>query len=79
VVFDVQKLGAINDSLGRYVGDRLLEKIAVRLKQAYADSESAAYFGGGTFALMLTSIGSNADTGRMPQNVAAQLFVEPST
>jgi diguanylate cyclase (GGDEF)-like protein len=77
VVFDVQKLGAINDSLGRYVGDRLLEKIAVRLKQAYADSESAAYFGGGTFALMLTSIGNNADTGRMPQNVAAQLFVEP--
>ncbi len=28
VVFDVQKLGAINDSLGRYVGDRLLEGIA---------------------------------------------------
>jgi diguanylate cyclase (GGDEF)-like protein len=77
VVFDVQKLGAINDSLGRYVGDRLLEKIAVRLKQAYADSESAAYFGGGTFALMLTSVGNTADTGRMLQSAAAQLFVEP--
>jgi diguanylate cyclase (GGDEF)-like protein len=77
VVFDVQKLGAINDSLGRYVGDRLLEKIAVRMKQAYADSESAAYFGGGTFALMLAGIGNTADTGRMLQNAAAQLFVEP--
>ncbi len=77
VVFDVQKLGAINDSLGRYVGDRLLEKIADRLKQAYADSESAAYFGGGTFALSLTSTGNTADTGRMLQNAAAQLFVEP--
>jgi diguanylate cyclase (GGDEF)-like protein len=77
VAFDVQKLGAINDSLGRYVGDRLLEKIAFRLKQAYADSESAAYFGGGTFALMLTGIGNTADTGRVLQNAAAQLFVEP--
>ena len=77
VVFDVQKLGTINDSLGRYVGDRLLEKIASRLKQAYADSESAAYFGGGTFALMLTGAGNAADTGLMLQNTAAQLFVEP--
>jgi EAL domain-containing protein (putative c-di-GMP-specific phosphodiesterase class I) len=59
------------------VGDRLLEKIAVRLKQTYADSESAAYFGGGTFALVLTSIGNTGDTGRMLQNAAAQLFVEP--
>jgi len=77
VVFDVQKLGAINDSLGRYVGDRLLEKIAARMKQAHADSESAAYFGGGTFALMLAGVGNAADTGRMLQNAAAQLFVEP--
>jgi diguanylate cyclase (GGDEF)-like protein len=77
VVFDVQKLGAINDSLGRYVGDRLLEKIAARVKQAYADSECAAYFGGGTFALMITAAGNPADTGRMLQSAAAQFFVEP--
>jgi diguanylate cyclase (GGDEF)-like protein len=77
VVFDVQKLGAINDSLGRYVGDGLLEKIAARLKQAYADSECAAYFGGGTFALMLTAAGDPADTGRLLQNAATQFFVEP--
>jgi diguanylate cyclase (GGDEF)-like protein len=77
VVFDVQKLGAINDSLGRYVGDRLIEKIAVRMKQTYADSECAAYFGGGTFALTLTAAGNPADTGRMLQSAAAQLFVEP--
>jgi diguanylate cyclase (GGDEF)-like protein len=77
VVFDVRKLGAINDSLGRYVGDRLLEKIAARMKQAYADSECAAYFGGGTFALMFTAVGNPADTGRMLQSAATQFFVEP--
>jgi diguanylate cyclase (GGDEF)-like protein len=77
VVFDVQKLGAINDSLGRYVGDGLLEKIADRLKQAYPDSECAGYFGGGTFALMLTAVGNPADTGRMLQSAATQFFIEP--
>ena len=77
VVFDVQKLGAINDSLGRYVGDRLIEKVAARLKQAYADPECVAYFGGGTFAVMLAEEGNAADTGRVMQNAAAQTFVEP--
>jgi diguanylate cyclase (GGDEF)-like protein len=77
VVFDVQKLGTINDSLGRYVGDRLIEKIAVRLKQAYADPECVAYFGGGTFAVMLADVGNSSDTGRLMQNAAAQAFVEP--
>jgi diguanylate cyclase (GGDEF)-like protein len=77
VVFDVQKLGTINDSLGRYVGDRLIEKIAVRLKQAYADPECVAYFGGGTFAVMLADMGNSSDTGRLMQNAAAQTFVEP--
>jgi diguanylate cyclase (GGDEF)-like protein len=77
VVFDVQKLGTINDSLGRYVGDRLIEKIAVRLKQAYADPECVAYFGGGTFAVMLADMGNSSDTGQLMQNAAAQTFVEP--
>jgi diguanylate cyclase (GGDEF)-like protein len=77
VVFDVQKLGTINDSLGRYVGDRLIEKIAARLKQAYADPECVAYFGGGTFAVMLADMGNSSDTGRLMQNAAAQTFVEP--
>jgi diguanylate cyclase (GGDEF)-like protein len=76
VVFDVQKLGAINDTLGRYVGDRLIEGISARLKQSFADSDCVAYFGGGTFALMLKKVGNEADTGRLLQNAAAQIFVE---
>jgi diguanylate cyclase (GGDEF)-like protein len=76
VVFDVQKLGAINDTFGRYVGDRLIERISARLKQTFADPDCVAYFGGGTFALMLLSMGSKEDTGRLLQNAAAQVFVE---
>ena len=79
VVFDVQKLGAINDSLGRYVGDRLLEEIAARIKETFAHSDCAAYFGGGTFALMLSNAdsGNIEHTGRVMQSAAAQLFAEP--
>ncbi|HEX4242485.1 MAG TPA: EAL domain-containing protein, partial [Steroidobacteraceae bacterium] len=77
VVFDVQKLGAINDSLGRYVGDRMLEKVANRIKEAHENSECAGYFGGGTFALMVRQAADSTDTGRLLQSAAAQLFVEP--
>ena len=76
VVFDVQKLGAINDTLGRYVGDRLIEKIGARLKHIFADPDCVAYFGGGTFAVMLPSGGNEADSGRLLQNAVAQVFVE---
>jgi len=76
MVFDVQKLGTINDTLGRYVGDRLIEKISARLKQTFTNADCAAYFGGGTFALMLQNVGNAADTGRLLQNAAAQIFVE---
>jgi len=77
LVFDVQKLGAINDSFGRYVGDSLIEKIAARLKQTYADSECAGYFGGGTFVISLPNNSNASDTGFMAQSAAAPLFVEP--
>src|ERR1700759_4753918 len=63
VVFDVQKLGAINDSFGRYMGDILIEKIAARLKQTFADSDSVGYFGGGTFVITLANASNASDTG----------------
>ncbi len=79
LVFDVQKLGMVNDSLGRYAGDRLIEEIAARVKKTYQGSECTAYFGGGTFALALPDLGrsNTEDTGRMMQSAAAKLFVEP--
>jgi diguanylate cyclase (GGDEF)-like protein len=77
VVFDVQKLGAINDSFGRYVGDSLIEKIAARLKQTYTDSESVGYFGGGTFVITLANTSNASDTGLLLQSAAAPLFTEP--
>src|SRR6202035_2458252 len=75
LVFDVQKLGAINDSFGRYVGDSLIEKVAARLKQTYTDSECVGYFGGGTFVISLPNLSNASDTGLMTHSAAAPLFV----
>jgi diguanylate cyclase (GGDEF)-like protein len=79
IVFDVQKLGTFNDSLGRYVGDRLIAEIAARVKEAFPNSEGAAHFGGGTFALVLSDLEADvgSDAGRIIQRSAGPLFVEP--
>ncbi len=76
IAFDVQKLSAINDSFGRYVGDRLLENIAARIKKAY-DSESAAYLGGGSFAVTFPHRDKGNDTGSISLNPTTRLFAEP--
>ena len=79
VVFDVQKLGTFNDSLGRYVGDRLIAEIAARVKQAFLNSECAAHFGGGTFALVLSDLEGDGggDASEVLQRSAGPLFLEP--
>jgi diguanylate cyclase (GGDEF)-like protein/PAS domain S-box-containing protein len=77
VVFDVQRLGLINDAYGRHVTDRLLQNIADRMKREIPDSEYAAHFGGGTFAAAFPN-GKTADgTGRWMQSEVASFFVEP--
>jgi diguanylate cyclase (GGDEF)-like protein len=79
IVFDLQKLGAINDSLGRYVGDRLIEEVASRIKREYAHSQSTAYLGGGTFALALPDLSSaSADAAAHAGELAVlRLFAQP--
>ena len=78
LVFDVQKLGSINDSLGRYVGDRLIEQIAARIKRS-EDSDQAGYLGGGTFALVFPEAPdvSGDDRAREVSLRAARLIGEP--
>jgi diguanylate cyclase (GGDEF)-like protein len=77
VVFDIRKLAAINDSIGRYAGDRLLAEVAARLKTTHTNPEHAAYLGGGSFALLLLdTAAAPSDIPNVTQNIA-RLFAEP--
>src|SRR5665213_1276432 len=51
-VFDIGNLGLINDSLGRRMGDLLLQHVAARLKRRFPKTDSLSHFGGGTFAMV---------------------------
>jgi diguanylate cyclase (GGDEF)-like protein len=73
--FDVQKLGAINDSLGRHSGDRLLEQVAARMREHCADSEHVGYLGGGTFVLLLEEPPAT-DSAAMPE-ILKEALVSP--
>ena len=50
IVFDIERLGDLNDTHGRHVGDRLVLSVAERLTRRFGSSADLAHFGGGTFA-----------------------------
>ena len=52
-VFDLDHLSVINDSHGRHTGDRLLQRVAERLKAHCPDTERLAHLGGGTFVIVV--------------------------
>lgn len=53
MICDVERLSIINDSLGRHVGDKLLQLVAHRLRDWVRDSQQLAHLGGGSFAVMI--------------------------
>jgi diguanylate cyclase (GGDEF)-like protein len=55
----------VHDTLGRAIGDRLLQKVAERLRCSAHQGETVARFEGDEFALLLTQIGGtvNEDMG----------------
>ena len=56
VVFDVEHMSALNDALGRHMGDLLLQCIADRLKERLGSGEHVAHLAGGTFACMIPQL-----------------------
>jgi diguanylate cyclase (GGDEF)-like protein len=59
----------IHDTLGRAIGDRLLQKVAERLRSSAHRGEPVARFEGDEFALLLTQIG-----GTEGEDVGAVIF-----
>ena len=77
VVLDVERLGLVNDSAGRHVGDGLLQHVADRLRRQVDYSECIANLGGGTFALVLPLLGSPQQAFSLLHERISRLFTKP--
>ncbi|MDB6088309.1 MAG: hypothetical protein JWN85_1093 [Gammaproteobacteria bacterium] len=54
VAFNIARLGVINDSFGRHVGDLVVQFVADGLKSQFGSTDCLAHLEGGTFAIMIT-------------------------
>ena len=53
IMLDLDHFKAVNDQFDHNVGDRVLELLAVALRESVRDSDRAARLGGEEFALLL--------------------------
>jgi diguanylate cyclase (GGDEF)-like protein len=70
---ELDRLKLVNDSLGRQVGDELLAAVARRLETCIRAEDMVARLGGDEFAILLESLSSDADGGRVAERIQRAL------
>jgi diguanylate cyclase (GGDEF)-like protein/PAS domain S-box-containing protein len=73
---DLDHFKDVNDTLGRPIGDRLLQSVAERLQANVRAVDTLARFGGDEFALLVADIGDPTDAGVLADQLL-QIMVEP--
>ena len=77
MVIDLERFKAINDTLGRQTGDRVLQSVARRLHEAVGDLNRVARLGANTFAVMFPDIAAAEEAARRLEKDPAQFFGLP--
>ena len=70
---DLNQFKRINDRHGHDVGDRVLQELALRLKDAVRTDDVVARYAGDEFLLVLDSVASRADARRLREQIEARL------
>jgi diguanylate cyclase (GGDEF)-like protein len=73
IAVELDRLKLVNDSLGRQVGDELLASVARRLESCVRAEDMVARLGGDEFAVLLESLSSDADGGRVAERIQRAL------
>ena len=66
---DLDHFKVVNDSLGHHVGDRLLVKVARRLRTCVRPGDTIARLGGDEFIILLTDLAESTDVDRVTARV----------
>ena len=68
---DLDRFKYVNESLGHYIGDRLLETVAARLQRCTRGTDIVARLGGDEFVVVVSGMDKNEDVERLAQKVLA--------
>lgn len=77
VALDIERLGVINDSFGRHIGDQVVEFAADSLKTQFGGTDSLAHLDGGNFAVVLSGHDSYEDAVRTLHDKLGTAFSLP--
>ena len=76
ILMDLERFGAINESLGRHAGDTLLKLVAERLRRLY-HPEQVARFGMNSFAVILPWIAADTQATTLVESAVRNFLADP--
>lgn len=69
---DLNRFKLVNDTMGHGVGDKLLQSVALRIKNTIRESDTAARLGGDEFVVVLNDV-DKENAGRLAENLTAAI------
>jgi diguanylate cyclase (GGDEF)-like protein len=73
LMLDLDRFKRVNDSFGHHIGDRLLEAVAVRLRNCLRESDIVARLGGDEFVIGLPLVDKHEDIEQVASKVLTTL------
>jgi diguanylate cyclase (GGDEF)-like protein len=70
---DLDRFKSVNDALGHFVGDQLLQAVSRRLVEVAGEGNTVARLGGDEFAILQTNVSDRSDAGDLAERVLASL------
>lgn len=74
---DIDRFKTINDAFGRQVGDKLLRRVAKRIKSSGPDPTRVARIGADHFAIVSADLEMEDDVGRLTEQRLDACFAAP--